>query len=589
MANQKIKYTGEFDVSNILSGLKQIASQLKNVSANPAIFSNVDKDFEKISKMIIDIKSQIAQGFSDPKSINTFAKSMNSLYSSLNYVQTELKEISQSPSFKIKGVSDAEENIKKLEKDLESFSKKAKTDLEIAFKGFGFLSTDAKAIANQIKDAETLKNKLKEITEQRQKDLERAKEQANINIPKAQSKAGTVLLSPLKAKDIGGTGGKQGDQEAAASLINEAVVSKMKDVLNGTVKIEDAWDEIVKKAKELGVTLNNQEAIQNKLKNAYDNMGAAIHDANKEIEDYEKKLAEMGAIGSDGSYIPSGDANTLINDFINLQERTQEAENNITNLTQRINELNSNGAVSELSDNFEETAQNIRQSREETEENIQKTEELTESQNRLNESFERAKDAIKTFLSLGTAISGLRNVVQQTFNDIKELDAAFASIAMVTDYSVEQMWESYDSYAEMANRLGQSTKDVIASSALFYQQGLDTVEALELTESTMKLATLAGSDFETATSQMTAALRGFHMEMTEGERITDVYSELAAKAAADVDGIAYAMSKTASIASSAGMEFETTSAFLTQMIETTQEAPENIGTAMKTIEYYGCL
>ena len=99
----------------------------------------------------------------------------------------------------------------------------------------------------------------------------------------------------------------------------------------------------------------------------------------------------------------------------------------------------------------------------------------------------------------------------------------------------------------------------------------------------MKLATLAGSDFETATSEMTAALRGFHMEMEEGERITDVYSELAAKAAADVDGIAYALSKTASIASSAGMEFETTSAFLTQMIETTQEAPENIGTAMKTI------
>ena len=144
---------------------------------------------------------------------------------------------------------------------------------------------------------------------------------------------------------------------------------------------------------------------------------------------------------------------------------------------------------------------------------------------------------------------------------------------MVTDYSVEQMWSSYDDYAEMANRLGQTTKDVIASSALFYQQGLDTAEALELTESTMKLATLAGSDFETATSQMTAALRGFTMEMNEGERITDVYSELAAKAAADVDGIAYAMSKTASIAASAGMEFETTSAFLTQMIETTQEAP----------------
>jgi len=68
---------------------------------------------------------------------------------------------------------------------------------------------------------------------------------------------------------------------------------------------------------------------------------------------------------------------------------------------------------------------------------------------------------------------------------------------------------------------------------------------------------------------MTAALRGFHMEMSEGEHVTDVYSELAAHAAADVNGIAYAMSKTSSIAASAGMSFETTAAFLTQMIETT--------------------
>lgn len=43
------------------------------------------------------------------------------------------------------------------------------------------------------------------------------------------------------------------------------------------------------------------------------------------------------------------------------------------------------------------------------------------------------------------------------------------------------------------------------------------------------------------------------------------------------------MTKTASIASSANMEFETTAAFLAQMIETTREPAENLGTAMKTI------
>jgi TP901 family phage tail tape measure protein len=43
------------------------------------------------------------------------------------------------------------------------------------------------------------------------------------------------------------------------------------------------------------------------------------------------------------------------------------------------------------------------------------------------------------------------------------------------------------------------------------------------------------------------------------------------------------MTKTASIASSAGMEFETTAAFLSQIIETTRESAETAGTAMKTV------
>jgi hypothetical protein len=43
------------------------------------------------------------------------------------------------------------------------------------------------------------------------------------------------------------------------------------------------------------------------------------------------------------------------------------------------------------------------------------------------------------------------------------------------------------------------------------------------------------------------------------------------------------MEKTASIAAAANMEFETTAALLAQIIETTQEAPETAGTALKTI------
>lgn len=53
--------------------------------------------------------------------------------------------------------------------------------------------------------------------------------------------------------------------------------------------------------------------------------------------------------------------------------------------------------------------------------------------------------------------------------------------------------------------------------------------------------------------------------------------------ATDTEGIGIAMSKTASLAHSANMELETTAAFLTQIIETTQEAPEVAGTSLKTV------
>ena len=91
----------------------------------------------------------------------------------------------------------------------------------------------------------------------------------------------------------------------------------------------------------------------------------------------------------------------------------------------------------------------------------------------------------------------------------------------------------------------------------------------------MKLATLAGENYKTATEEMTSAVRGFNMEMTEGAHVTDVYSTLAAGAAASVNDIAQAMARTASIANSAGSSFENTSAFLTKVIETTQESAEN--------------
>jgi TP901 family phage tail tape measure protein len=119
-------------------------------------------------------------------------------------------------------------------------------------------------------------------------------------------------------------------------------------------------------------------------------------------------------------------------------------------------------------------------------------------------------------------------------------------------------------FTERANALGVSIKSAYESTTLFLQQGLEMNEAVALSSETLKMARIAGLDAAEATDRMTAALRGFNMELNEAsaEKVADVYSQLAAVTASDVDEISTAMTKTASIASSAGMEFETTAAFL---------------------------
>ena len=65
---------------------------------------------------------------------------------------------------------------------------------------------------------------------------------------------------------------------------------------------------------------------------------------------------------------------------------------------------------------------------------------------------------------------------------------------------------------------------------------------------------------------MTVAIRGFKMEMSDAQNVVDVYSNLAAVTASDVEELAVAMSKTASSAEAVGSSFENTSAMIALMV-----------------------
>lgn len=183
-----------------------------------------------------------------------------------------------------------------------------------------------------------------------------------------------------------------------------------------------------------------------------------------------------------------------------------------------------------------------------------------------------------TFL-VAKGFQGLRAAV----NIVKDLDEAMTGIAIVTNQTREKVWGAYDSFKALADSLSATTQEIADAALLYYQQGLNTAEVMDVVKSTTIAAALAGIQFAEASDRMTAAIRGFDMEMSDSIHATDTFSSLAAYTAADFNELSYAMTKTASIAHTANMSFENTTAFLAKMIETTREAPENIGTAMKSI------
>jgi len=205
--------------------------------------------------------------------------------------------------------------------------------------------------------------------------------------------------------------------------------------------------------------------------------------------------------------------------------------------------------------------------------------------NALGDELDQFKNRVAYFFGLNNAVQLFKRAVQSAFDTVKDLDAVMTETAVVTKFDVGDMWAQLPMYTQRANELGISIHDAYEAATLFYQQGLNTNQVMQVSNETLKMARIAGLDAADATDRMTNALRGFNMEINEttAKNINDVYSALAARTASNVDEISTAMTKVASLANNANMSFENTAAFLSQIIETTRESAETAGTALKTV------
>ena len=557
--SQTIQYKGTLDISQIISQLKKVRNEFANSSTlkgKNSLFVDVDKEIQNIEKLSVQMQAAIQKGFSNPKDIKEFEKITQSLDTALNKVSVNLKNINMS-----KLTQEQKEAANNLKNIISSEKQQISNQMQIANAGTKYVKTLIEG-AKSGKELEDVQKEINNQLDQQIKKQQELKASSEGKVKEAYSKLSSVPNFTNKSfQIINDTNEKQyvsKQQYREIRNIFAKVVTEEKTA-------EKALQSFNKQLQEMGVKATNQNTVAKYISQAKEALKIAEAEFQKIQKNLEKTKSQKSSFGV---AINSEEIKASYQKIVQAAQQAAQAENNVNIAKDKIGGYSPElqkliSQILEMRDGFNNASISAN--------------EAAEQQKKFDNSFNNLKNVVAQVLSLTNAWYSFRRVIQKTYDDVKNLDKAFASIAMVTEYSVDEMWDSYDQYADMAQKLGQSTQSVIEASALYYQQGLDTNDSLALTEETMKLATLAGLDFAEATSEMTAAIRGFNMEMDEGQRVTDVYSSLAAGAAAETEGIAYAMSKTASIASNAGMSFENTSAYLTKMIETTQEAPENIG------------
>jgi len=173
--------------------------------------------------------------------------------------------------------------------------------------------------------------------------------------------------------------------------------------------------------------------------------------------------------------------------------------------------------------------------------------------------------------------------VQQAVGYVEHLDSSLNDIRIVTKKSADEMEVFGQRANDAAKALGKATTDYTEAALIYYQQGLSDEEVKARAETTLKAANVTGQATKTVSEQLTAVWNGFRVGAEQTEEYVDKLAAVAAISASNLEELSTGMSKVASAASNLGVDIDQLTAQISTIVSVTRQAPESVGTALKTI------
>ena len=581
------------EIGQFQNQMKVVQSELSKLGASNSLkesfegaYKQIQEEIKKIQNLTQGEKISVADEKAVAKSFDTIKRLWKSTVSQMDSEKmkgTLLKEDQQAIDAILSKLKTYNSDVRKINnarlsglQTLKQEKDTAKSNLEIAKQELKQLNDTKKSLNDQLKSAQDKVSAAKASREAADAEVKAAKtlaettkEQFKEQYTKDHNDSsrgwnlewGKIVRAAGAQEDF-----TEKTKRAAEALEQEKTAQKEVDDIQSKIdtnstKIEDS----TKNVKNLSQAHEDAKKALDAYKDATANLKTdRFEELKRTLFDIEKTKINWADFGVKPEDIKNtADLQKVMQDI--ADKGGPRAKETLDNLKVAID--NSNRASGEASSKFDSVRQSL------------------SNMTSVQSDVDRLTGRLIRFFSMDNAVRLFRRAIKSAVNTVKELDKVMTQTAVVTQYTVADMWKQLPEYTKRANELGLVVKDVYEASTLYYQQGLKTNEVVSLTNATLRMARIAGLEAADATDRMTNALRGFNMELTEAnaDNVADVYSKLAAMSASNVDEISTAMTKVASLAHSANMEFENTAAFLAQIIETTRESAETAGTALKTV------
>lgn len=141
-----------------------------------------------------------------------------------------------------------------------------------------------------------------------------------------------------------------------------------------------------------------------------------------------------------------------------------------------------------------------------------------------------------------------------------EIESAMNRIQIVTGATDSQMGQFFSTAAKQAQDLGKNITDVAGSIETFSRLGYSLGDATELSKYATIMSNVADTNVEAATTGLTSIIKGFGMEASDAEHVSDVLINVGQKYAISAEELMEAFERGGAAMNASGSSFEESAA-----------------------------